>query len=163
MIFNAYHFTLYIKIRGKIYAYYVTDSLPGPSPDGTLPPGAGDPDYDPAPDSYGGTATAKKTWWSGVFGMVILVVAIDLAKPWHTAMLVGAVVVFAPGYGYSDASWGDPVARGQRLQFVIIAIITAGVFTAFYLAAYRAGRRWPWRYKRSLEYRAHPSHQKRWP
>lgn len=163
MIFTAYSYTPYIKIRGKIYAYTVRDSVPDPSPDGTPPPGIDDPGYDPAPDSYGSLATAKKIWWSMVFAMVICMGTIDTTRPWHTAISVCLVVFFAIGFGYGDASWGYPIARGQRPQFVIIAIITVGVFTVLYFAAYRAGKRWPLRRKQSMEYRAHPRHQRQYP
>ncbi len=61
--------------------------------------------------------------------------------------------------GYGDGSWNYGVARGQHLQFVLAAIITAGVFAALYLIAYRAGKQWPLRRTQSMEYRAHPRHQ----
>jgi len=163
MVFTAYSYTPYIKIRGKIYAFYVTDSQPDPSPDGTPPPGSDDPDYDPAPGSYSGLITASKTWWSLVFAMTICVVILDTTKPWHDALSAGILLVFATVAGYSDASWGYPVARGQRLQFVIISLITACVFTVVYFAGYAAGKRWPLRRKKSMEYRAHPRLQKRYP
>jgi hypothetical protein len=167
MVFTAYHYTPYIKIRGKIYAFYVTDSQPDPSPDGTPPPGSDDPDHDPAPDSYGGMATAKKTWWQGVFAMglcVFCVIVTDKDKPWWLAPTAAAFVIAAAVcLGYGDASWGYPIARGQRLQFVIIAIITLGVFPLLYLPGYAAGKRWPLRRKKSMEYQAHPRLQKKYP
>lgn len=49
---SAYAYTPYIKIRGKIYAFYLQDGLPDRSPDVTAARGSDDPDYDPAPDSY---------------------------------------------------------------------------------------------------------------
>lgn len=163
MIFTAYSYTPYIKIRGKIYAFYVKDSQPDPTPDGPPPPGSDDQKDDPAPDSYSGLLTASKTWWSLVFAMIICVVIIDTTKPWHDALSAGILLVFATVAGFGDASWGYPVARGQRLQFVIISLITACVFTVVYFAAYQSGKRWPLRRKQSMEYRAHPRHQKRHP
>lgn len=72
-------------------------------------------------------------------------------------------MIIATALGYMDASWKYPIARRQRLQFGAASIITLGVFTVIYLGAYYAGKRWPWHNKGSLEYRAHPRHQKMWP
>jgi hypothetical protein len=153
MTASAYMNGSYIKIRGKNYAFHVQDSLPDPSPDGTPAPGADDPHYDPAPDAYSGTVTARKFWWLLILTMVICVGCIIvpglnhewLVKPGAAVMLV----VGASGLGYADASWGYPIARGQRIQFGIVTIITAGTFTVLYLLAHAAG-------KDSFEYRAHP-------
>jgi hypothetical protein len=50
-----------------------------------------------------------------------------------------------------------PIARGQYVQFALVAMITVGVFTLFfYLAGFAIGRRWPMRPKRSLERAIHP-------
>ena len=83
-------------------------------------------------------------------------------KPWLLAPggLVVLVLV-ALGFGHQDASWGYRVARGQRLHFGIIAVVTAAVFAVLYLAGYTAGKRWPLRRKDSLKYRALPRHQRR--
>lgn len=162
-VFTAYFTGSYIQIRGKVYAFHVSDSLPESSIDGTHPPRREDPDYDPAPDSYSGIATAGKTWWLMIFAMTICVFTVDPHKLWHTAVSVFAVLVIATFFGYGDASWGYPIARGQRIQFSIIAVITAGVFTVFYLAAFYAGKHRPLRRQQSMEYRAHPRHQKRYP
>lgn len=161
---GAYAYTPYIKIRGKIYAFHVRDSLPDAAADSTSAAGTEDPDYDPAPDSYSGTVTAQKFWWLLIMTMgicvgCVLVPAAD--KPWYLVPgAVGMLVVGALFLGYGDASWRYGIARGQYIQFGIIAILTAGVFTVLYLAAYAAGKRWPLRRKASLEYRAHPRHQK---
>lgn len=153
-----------IKVGGKIYAFHVRDSLPDPAPDGARAPETEDHHYDPAPDAYSGTVTARKFWWLLIMTMVICVGCIivpDPHKPWLMAPGgIAALVLIAFGIGYGDASWGYPVARGQRIQFGIVTIITAGAFTVLYLAAYAAGKRWPLRRKDSLEYRAHPRHLK---
>lgn len=94
-----------------------------------------------------------------LFGLCAVISADD--KPWWLGPSAATLfVVGALGYGYMDASWGYSISRGQRLQFVIIAVITAGVFTVLYVIAYFAGRRWPLRRKQSMEYRAHPRHQR---
>jgi hypothetical protein len=170
MLITAYFSTSHIKIRGKIYAFHIDDSRPDPSPGGTPPPGSDDPDYDPTPDAYSGMGltTAGKMWWLMVFvmgGCAFNVVAYFHFRedPWILPLSAAFIVVGGVGYGYfGDASWGYPIARGQRVQFVIISMATLGVFTILYLGAYYAGRRWPWRNKRSSEYQAHPRHQKRY-
>jgi hypothetical protein len=161
---GAYAYTPYIKIRGKIYAFHVRDSLPDPPPDGAPAPGSDDPDYDPAPDSYSGSVTAQKFWWMMVLAMAMCLgcIIIPVAdKPW--GLIPGAaatVVLSAIAFGYGDASWGYPIARSQRIQFGVIAIITAGVFPVVYLGAYAGGKRWPLCRTNSLEYRAHQRHWK---
>jgi hypothetical protein len=166
MLLTAYFSTSHIKFHGKIYAFNVSDSLPDPSPDRTPPADGGNPNYDPAPDSYGGIATAQKFWWLLVVVMTICVMAVAVRaddKPWWMAPSMAAIgVTFAIFAGYNDASWDYQIARRQRVQFVIISVITAGVFTVLYFAAYRAGKRWPLRRKQDMEYRAHPRHQKRY-
>ena len=69
------------------------------------------------------------------------------------------IVFLAVAMGYGDASWGYGIARGHRVQLVIAAIVTVGVFAALYMAAYQTGKRRPSRRKQSMEYRAHPRHQ----
>lgn len=167
MLLNTYMTSPWIKFRGKIYAYHVSDCLPDPSPDGAPAPGSEDPDYDPAPDSYDGSATAQKTWWSHVFAMALCVFCVIVRsddRPWLTPVAMAILVLVPVFFGFfADGSWGYPIARGQYLQFGIIGLITAGVFPVLYLAGYYAGRRWPVRRKQAMEYRVHPRHQKKWP
>jgi len=160
MAFPAYFTGSLIKIRGKVYAYHIQDSAPAESPDR-----AADSAHDEWPDAYGNGVTAVKVW-TLMIGVVIVcagnVVFSILANriEWTTYAAAIALVVFAVGFGYGDASWGYRVARGQYVQFVIIGILTAGIFPALYLASFAAGRRFPLRRKESMEYRAHPRHQK---
>jgi hypothetical protein len=168
IVFTAYRYSPYIKLRGKIYAFHVSDSLPDPPSDGIFAPGSDDPNYEPAPDAYGGAVTASKFWWSMVAGAAMCALGVvlycnDRGGLWEAALSVAIVVLIAVLFGHQDASWGYPIARGQHLQLGVASAITAGVFTLFYLGAYYAGKRWPWRNRRSLEYQAHPRHQKRCP
>lgn len=161
MTFLAYFNSPYIKIGGKIYALTVQDSraeTPRPTP--------ADPEFDPAPDAYSGIITAMKLWWMAVPGLAICAISAyffiftsdhDLWFGLATALLV----VLALLYGYGDGSWGYRIARGQYVQFGIVAVVTAGSFTLLYLAAYWAGRRWPFRSRRSME-RVHPR-LRNWP
>ena len=55
------------------------------------------------------------------------------------------------------------LARGQRIQFAILAVVTIGSFTVLYLAAYAVAKRRPLRSKHSMEYRAHPHLQDKQP
>ncbi len=153
----------YIKIRGKVYAFYLEDSQAQQGREGSVAPRGDGPDYDPVP-SYGRVTTAQKAWWMhvfiaafGVLGLVVAVHATD--RPWFVYVAVPAfLVIFPCGIGYAEASLGCSVARGQRVQFAIIAVITLGFVTVVYLIGYSAGRRWPLRRTQSLEYRAHPRH-----
>ena len=144
----------YIKIRGKVYAFRLQDSE------------ARRGDYYSAPDSYGGLATAQKFWWINVFASAfgvgcLFVVLHGTDRPWFMNLVIASVFVFVPvAIGYGDASGSYPVARGQRVQFAIIAIITLGVVNVVYLMGYAAGRRWPSRFARSMDYGGHARHQR---
>lgn len=164
LVMTAYFNTPYIKIGGKIYALTVADSQPDPDvEDGQRELGGGD--YDPAPDSYSGVLTPAKMWW----GMVPLALMTGWSvwassagiQPWRYAFMGGGLLfVMASVGGLGDASWGYSVARRQYLAFVLVGILTGGVFTLVYLIGYYAGKRWPVRRKQSMEYRAHPRHQR---
>ncbi len=167
MLSRAYMMTSNIKIRGKIYAFHADDSQPDPYPDDSSPPND-DPDYDPAPDSYSGMTSAGKMWTLLILTMAIcslnvVIYIVDRERPLLTFAMMALLVTLAVVSGYGDAIWRYPIARGQRIQFIIISIITAGAFTVLYLGAYYAGKHWPWRNKQSMEYRAHPRHQQKWP
>lgn len=163
MLVTAYFTSPYLKIHGKIFAFHVQDSQADPAPDDAPSPSNDNRQHDSAPDSYGGLATATKTWWIIIPAVIICVSTVDPEKPLSTALSVGVIVVIALVFGYGDASWGYSVARGQRLQFVIVSVITLGAFAVFYIGAYCAGKRWPLRRKQSMEYRAHPRHWKTGP
>jgi hypothetical protein len=179
MIMAAYAATPYIKIGGKIYALTVADSRPDPEDidtpagdhpgtDGAPHAHSGDPEFDPAPDSYSGMLTAAKMWWMLVVLAVIAAgnvyfFAVGRGGGWVAAAAAAFVALLAVGAGYGDASWGYPIARGQHLQLGIASLITAGGFALLYLSAYYTARRFPLRRKQSLEYRAHPRHRKNEP
>ncbi|WP_328350794.1 hypothetical protein OG976_16610 [Mycobacterium sp. NBC_00419] len=161
MVFPAYFTSSLIKVRGRVFAYHIRDAEPDREPRRVATP-----DDDPWPDAYGNGVTAAKAWWVMIgivvicVGNVVFSVLADKVE-WTTLAAAVAFVIFALGFGYGDASWGYRVARGQHIQFAIIGILTVGTFTVLYLTAFVAGWRWPLRRKESLEYRAHPRHQRK--
>jgi hypothetical protein len=166
LVIRAYMSTSHIRFRGRTYAFNPSDSQADDA--GERSPTTRDADYDPAPDSYAGFATAAKTWW--LFALLMtgcaFIVAIFITQregPWY-ALGTGAVIVLvAVLAGHQDASWGSRVARGQLVQFAVAGVVTLGIFTALYLLAYAAAKRWPVRPKGSMEYRAHPHLRKKFP
>lgn len=163
MIVVAYVYTPYIKMRAKIYSL----GIQSPDPD-DVTPGSASGQHDPAPDGYSGTLTAAKMWWILVPLMFIsagntYAFATGDGEWWVAAIGVAFLLFLAIATGYGDASWGYPIARGQRIQFALLAVITLGTFTIVYLAAYAMARRRPVRSKHSLEYRAHPHLREKYP
>lgn len=175
MLSRAYMMTSNIKIRGKIYAFHTDDSRPDPSPECSSTPddkpesaSTDEPEYDPTPDAYSGMASAGKVWALLILTMAIcslnaIIYIVDRERPLLAFVMLSLLATFAIGFGYTDAIWGYPIARRQIIQFFVISIITAGVFTVLYLGAYFAGKHWPWRNKQSMEYRPHPRRQQKWP
>jgi hypothetical protein len=158
LVLRAYMSTPYILIRGRTFAFNLSDSQSA----------SVDADDDPAPDSYGGLATATKAWWL----MVVVVMGCafivwgwvsEHEGPWYAFGAATTVAIVAIGIGHQDGSWRYPVARGQLLQLTVAGIASIGVFAALYLIAYAAGRRWPLRPKRSMDYRVHPHLRKKFP
>lgn len=155
-VLRAYMSTTHLVFRGRTYAFDLRHSSSSE---------AGD---DAAPASYGGLATAQKTWWLLVVIVIacttmVALYAVTRTGPWYPIGAVAAVGIVAISLGFQDGSWEYPVARGQLLQFAVTGIASVGVFAALYYGAYAAGRRWPLRSKRSMDYRAHPHLRKKFP
>ncbi|OSC31474.1 hypothetical protein B8W67_16130 [Mycolicibacillus koreensis] len=162
--FIAYAHTPYIKLGGKVYSLSVQDSVPD-SDVAAEELAAKDPDYDPAPNSYSGIITETKVWWlmigvAAIASINIYAFLTGDGEAWVAVGAAGFLAFLAVGAGLGDASWGYPIARGQYLQFGLVAAITVGYFPAVYLIAYYAGKRRPLRRKQSMEYRAHPRHRR---
>jgi hypothetical protein len=158
MIFGASIHTPYVKFRGKIYAVQRSDRQAEST---TEDP---DPEHDPIPDSYNGSSSANQTWWMMIVGYLICMVLIYddfIAHHIHFTGISAAIicVYLSIFVGYWDASWNYPIARSQRLQLTILTIMTAGFFAALYFLGFYAGKRWPRRPKRSMEYQIHPRHR----
>lgn len=103
LTFRAYMTTPYIRIRGRTYAFNLSDSDSDDGSRGTAPPS----DYDPAPDSYGGIATATKSWWLLVVivsagALMVTLFAVSGEGPWY-----------AGGAATAVASW--PSASATRM------------------------------------------------
>ena len=159
MALTAYFATNYIRIRGKIYTFHITQAAQAPRSDqlSTSPEDSPD-DF---PDAYGTDVTATKMWWLLVptTGLCALTAATNVRDPegqvWPIICTI-VVALLAIGFGYlADGSWGYRIARRQYLQFVLVSVVTAGVFPVLYLPAHALGRRWPLRNRRSLELRVH--------
>lgn len=166
LVVRAYMTRSYIRIRGKTYAFNLSDSKADDAD--PQPPLSRDTAHDPAPDSYAGIATAPKMWWLFVIviGACTWIVAIFIMSregPWYAAGAGATMAIVPLLLGHQDASWGYRVARGQLVQFTIAGIATLGTFTVLYCCAYAAGKRWPLRPKGSMEYRAHPHLRKKFP
>ena len=163
MLVTAYAYTPYIKTNGKIR------SLGSQTPDpGDVPAERSTGQRDPAPDAYSGGLTAPKMWWILVPLMLIsagntYAFVVGEGEWWVAAIGVTFLVFLAVTSGLGDASWGYSVARGQRVQFVVLAVITLGAFTAIYLVAYAIGKRRPVRSKHSSEYRKQANLRERYP
>jgi hypothetical protein len=160
LVLRAYMSTPYIIVRGRTFAFGLSHSRPA---DAGI-----DADDDPAPDSYGGLATATKAWWLLVVvvmgcAFILWIWVTEEEGPWYAVGAAAAVVIVAIGIGHQDGSWSYPVARGQVLQLTVAGVASIGVFAVLYLVAYAAGRRWPLRPKGSMDYRTHPHLRKKFP
>ncbi|WP_156409175.1 hypothetical protein [Mycobacterium sp. Root265] len=144
MVLRAYMTTSYLRIRGRTFAFNLSDSEQDSS--------------DHAVDAYAGFATAPKMWWlfTVVTGGCALIVAMYLASSegrWYAAGSALVVVLLPLMIGHQDASWGYGVARGQIVQLVVVGVVTVGVFILAYFIGYKLGTHWPLRSKLSPEYR----------
>lgn len=144
MVLRAYMTTSYLRIRGRTFAFNLSDSEKDSSRRDV--------------DTYAGFATAPKMWWlfTVVTGGCALIVAMYLASSegrWYAAGSALVVVLLPLMIGHQDASWGYGVARGQIVQLVVAGVVTVGVFILAYFVGYKLGTRWPLRSKLSPEYR----------
>lgn len=157
MLITAYFNSPYLKVRGKIYAIGIDDSRPDPAPDGT-PASSDGPN--PAAGSYGGAITGQKFWWllvflTGIFAFNVIGYFVDGDNPRLAVVMAVALVAVPALAGFLDASEGYSIARGQRVQFAIVSIVTVGVFPLVYFLAYRGGTRWRLRRSRASRHLRH--------
>ena len=142
VIFLAYFKTTYIKIGGRIRSF--ASPPPEPGEVGAEPPPL------PPRDSYPGRVTAPKAWW--LFTAFVAIFSIGgAALGWDSHMLpaAGLICVLAFIGGIDDATRKLPMARGQRLQAGIIAVVSVLMFflpPALYIVGYSIGTKRPMGY-----------------
>lgn len=137
MVIRAYFATQYIKLGTRVIAF---DAPPAATGRGNG--AAGSVDAEP----YSPTVSARKLWWL----MAVAVGSIGTGNMWMYVATredlrwgllgLGIVVVAALLYGAIDAMHQQRVARGQILQFVILSVVSAGLFAVCYLAAHASTR-----------------------
>ena len=140
MLGTAYFTSPYLKFGGKIRAAFTTDVT------------AEDPARNTRVRSRrGGVGTdglltsAPKLWWFMVPATALCTFNIGQyfvaqENPRLAVAMAAAVVAFAGGFGFVDGRAGDRIARKQTPQFVIVSLVTLGIFALLYLCAYAAGR-----------------------
>lgn len=143
---TAYMYTDNLKLFGKTYTYFGQSRRQTNSNIATRDKRALRSSDERKVDVYPSLVTSPKLWWTLTLGMVICSFGIvTFAVDHHggrQALVSGAVMlILAIGFGYQDGSGGLPIARGQSIQFAIIAIVTAMAFPALYLLAYSISKK----------------------
>lgn len=141
----AYAHTPYIRIHGTIYAFQpIHKNAESEGESAKL-------------QRHERIATPPKIWWIiAGFGLAFDVAVCSSYLPGREEFgfqnnrelilyMLGFCLFFAIGMGYGEAKFRYPIAQGQRLQFLIASISSAGLFAVLYLSAYqltsRASRR----------------------
>ncbi|BBZ00951.1 hypothetical protein MCHIJ_03880 [Mycolicibacterium chitae] len=127
----AYFGTQLIKIGDRVVAFESAAALPATA-DGR--------------DPYTPRVSASKVWWLAVFGVVIGAVNVLGYVIGGDPVAYGLLGLFfftvPPAVtGLGDGRYRQRVARGQYLQFGIITMLSAGIFTVCYLVAHSVGLR----------------------
>lgn len=142
MLFTAFFTTPYLKIGGKVFAFFTvdTESEKRASDDGQ----AVESQSRPAQPT-GVLTSARKLWWLMVPAMALCVFNIEQyvvagESPRLAAAMAAAIVAVAVTLGYGDGRANFGFARRQTLQFVIVSVITLGTLTVLYVGAYAVGR-----------------------
>src|SRR5690349_14661024 len=125
MLMTAYFTSPYLKFGGKVVAFSAADT-------GTEA-------------SDGVFTSARKLWWLMVPGMALCAFNIGQfvfarENPRLAVLMAVVVVAAATVFGYGDGRARYSIARRQLPQFVIVSIITLGVFTVLYLGSYAFGK-----------------------
>ncbi|WP_197378350.1 hypothetical protein [Mycolicibacterium mengxianglii] len=129
---RAYFASQYIKIGGHVIAFH---SAPDPARHDDVAALEDDQPYSPS-------VSAAKMWWL----MVIAVGVIGSGNMWayvvdredlrYGILGLGIVVAAAVLYGIGDAMHLQRIARGQYLQFAVLALVSAGIFPVLYVIAH---------------------------
>ncbi|WP_099023669.1 hypothetical protein [Mycolicibacterium palauense] len=138
MTVSAYFTSQYIKIGSRVIAFQSATDLTDRAG------GSGELTDD---EPYGSRVSAAKMWWLAVPSVGIGSVNLFGYLYDNDGLvygLLGLGILVATGLliGCGDGLWRQRVARGQYLQFAIVAVISAGIFAVSYLVAYSAALRW---------------------
>jgi hypothetical protein len=125
MLMTAYFTSPYLRFGDKVVAFSTADAGTGP-PDGVF-------------------TSARKLWWLTVPAMALCAFNIGQyvlhkENPRLAVVMAIAVVAVAIVFGFGDGRARYSIARKQLPQFVIVSIITLGVFTVLYLGGYALGK-----------------------
>lgn len=123
-VFIAYIYTPFLKLGERTFSFYTRDKEP-----------------------YGGGVTIAKSWWRVLIVITLLAFGVLSflpadRKPWLALIFAISIGLISAVFGYRDADCGNPIAGGQRTQFILISVITAGAFALIYLGAYYSSRQW---------------------
>lgn len=138
MVLRAYFATQYIKIGARVIAF--DTPVAASSRRGSSGGSAVDQPYSP-------TVSAAKLWWLMAVGVGVIGAGnmwgyvIDREGLRYGALGLGIVVLSAALYGVVDAVRLQRIARGQFVPFVILSVVSAGIFAVCYLGSY-ATTRW---------------------
>ena len=142
MLFTAFFTTPYLKIGGKVFAFFTvdTESEKRATDDGQ----AVESQSRPAQPT-GALTSARKLWWLVVPAMALCVLNIEQyvvagESPRLAAAMAAVIVAVALTLGYGDGRANFGFARRQTLQFVIVSVMTLGTLTVLYVGAYAVGR-----------------------
>jgi hypothetical protein len=144
MLLTAYFTSPYLKFGGKVVAFSTSDSE-----------GDGGSRYGGAP-ANGALTSARKLWWLLVPAMALCAFnigqyIIHKEDPRLAVAMAVAVVAVAIVFGYGDGLARYSIARGQLPQFVVVSIVTLGVFTVLYFGGYTLGKQRPRRGRESMD------------
>lgn len=123
VVFTAYLYTPFLKIRGKIRTFYSDRTQP-----------------------YGAGVTTPKAWWQLLLAVAIFMYPVfafvtGRGGPAQTTVSVGVAIAAGVSFGYRDRFLHNSIAAGQRIQFALVSLVTLGVFPIFYLGAYYGSQR----------------------
>lgn len=154
MLMTAYFTSPYLKFGRKVVAFYTADAE-ADAPAGRKSFGDGSSRHGGAA-SNGALTSARKLWWLMVPAMALCAFNIGqyiLAKenPRLAAAMAVAVAAVAIVFGYGDGRAAYSIARGQLLQFVVVSIVTVGVFTVLYFGGYMVGKQRSRRGRQSID------------
>ena len=131
LVLPAYFRTQLIKIGDRVIAFDSVEDLPV-SGDGK--------------DPYTPRTSPSKVWWLSVFAIWIgsvnmLGYLIDGDSLGYGLLGLFILTVPAAVVGLGDGMHRQRIARGQYLQFGLVTVMSAGIFTICYLVAHSVGLR----------------------